>query len=180
MYILISIICFRYLLFVCIFAGFVCDALVVPWKKKNLWVACMFFLLCLVCFKCHCFCWYWIKTKPYSANKAKPFFFQIFMFISKKHLVLYVERLAASLLLCLLHFYASFWLDQLFAFIWFQNFALILPGTNSLSYEKKEFVYFLETVMYECLIFWINMMAWINLVINSMLVWLEIMPGRLY
>ena len=49
---------------------------------------------------------------------------------------------------------------------------LILPGADSSSsHEKKKkvpkFAYFLETTMYECLIFWISMTVCITLAVNS-------------
>ena len=48
---------------------------------------------------------------------------------------------------------------------------LILPGADSSSsHEKKKvakFVYFLETKMYECLIFRISMTVCITLAVNS-------------
>ena len=59
-----------------------------------------------------------------------------------------------------------------------------LPGAHSsLSHEKKKmvkFTYFFETMMYECLIFWISMMICINLAVNSALFRLGVMPGRLW
>ena len=70
------------------------------------------------------------------------------MFILKKHLALYVERLGYK-------FAAVF-----VTFVCITYFALqiciILPGTRSSSHEKKKltkFVYFLKTTIYECSVF---------------------------
>ena len=60
---------------------------------------------------------------------------------------------------------------------------LILPGADSPSFREKKkvakFVYFLETMMYECLIFWISMTVCITLAVNSALFRLRVTPGRL-
>ena len=69
-------------------------------------------------------------------------------------------------------------LSHLFAL--FHKFALILPGTHYWSQKKKSLCYFLETAMYECSIFWMMMMALINWVINAVLFWLEVIPGRIW
>ena len=53
----------------------------------------------------------------------------------------------------------------------------LTTGTSNVTNVAK-FVYFLETTMYECSIFWMNMMVCSNLVVNSMLFWLGVMPGR--
>ena len=71
-----------------------------------------------------------------------------------------------------------FCLSHLFAL--FHKFALILPGTHYWSQKKKSLCYFLETAMYECSIFWMMMMALINWVINAVLFWLEVIPGRIW
>ena len=62
----------------------------------------------------------------------------------------------------------------------FHKFALILPGSHYCSDKKKSLYYFLETAMYECSIFWMMMMVLINLVVNAVLFWLEVMPGRIW
>ena len=70
-------------------------------------------------------------------------------------------------------------LHLLFCFV----LTCIRPGTRPLSHKGKKptkFVYFFETTMYECSIFWINIMVCINLVVNSMLFWIEVKPGRLF
>ena len=54
--------------------------------------------------------------------------------------------------------------------------------TFLVSQEKKEvakFAYFLEARMYECPIFWMNMMVCINFVVNYVLFKFMVMPGRL-
>ena len=60
---------------------------------------------------------------------------------------------------------------------------LILPGADSSSSHVKKkvakFVYFLETTMYECLIFWIRMTICITLAVNYALFRLGVTPGRL-
>ena len=84
------------------------------------------------------------------------------------------KDLGTSLLLCSSHLFASL--------ILLRKFELILPGTRSSFHEEKKvtkFVYFLETTMYECSIFWINIMVRVNLFVNSVLFWQEVMPGRL-
>ena len=61
---------------------------------------------------------------------------------------------------------------------------LILPGADfSSSHQKKKVaksVYFLETMMFECLIFWISMTVCITLAVNSTLFRLGVAPGRLH
>ena len=155
-----------------------CDALA-PWQKKKQWATCAFFWFCLVHFKC-CFCLQRIAAKPYSANKAKQFFTDFFFFVGilfifslKKHIVLHVERLGYE------------FADMFVTFVCISYFALqicIRPRTRFSSHKEKKvtkFVYFFETRMHECWIFWINIMVSINLVVNSMLYWIEVKVGRL-
>ena len=78
-----------------------------------------------------------MKTKPYSANKAKPFvtdfFFLIgtlFMFILKRDLVMYVERLGYEFASMLVHLFVYL--------IFLHKFTLILPVTHSSSNEGKK------------------------------------------
>ena len=82
------------------------------------------------------------------------------MFILKKHLVLYVERLGYK-------FAAMF---VTFACITYFALQIFNPTKDTflVSQEKKltKFVIFL---MYECSIFSINIMVHINLVVNSVL-----------
>ena len=47
-----------------------------------------------------------------------------------------------------------------------------------LTRKVTKFAYFLETSMHECSIFWMNILVFINLIVNSMLFWLAVMPGR--
>ena len=69
---------------------------------------------------------------------------------------LYVERLRYEFATCLSCLFVSL--------ILLCRFVLILPGTH-LSQEKKKvtrFAYFLETLMYQSSIFWMNMMVFIK------------------
>ena len=111
-----------------------------------------FFFSCFHHFKC-CFCLQQIKTKPYSANKAKLLFTNIFFsydsyIYSKKASCPACGDLGTSLLLCLSRLFASL--------VLLHKLALILTGRHSSSHKKKKltkFVYFLETTMYESSIF---------------------------
>ena len=166
-----------FFLFTWVFKKPVYDVLA-PWQKKKLWATCTFFWFCLVRFECFVFCLYWIKTKPHFANKAKPFFTEFFI-SQESYVCLFLKSilcfawrdLGTSLLLCPSHLFVSLFL--------LRKFALILSGTRFRKNKQTKFVYFLETTMYKCLIFWINTMIRINLVVNSVLFWLEVMPGSL-
>ena len=92
------------------------------------------------------------------------YFSQEAQFILKNILPCMWRYLDTSVLLCPSCLFASL--------ILLCKFVLILPETHSLSHEKKmvtKFVYFLETTMYECSIIWMNMILFINLVVNSAL-----------
>ena len=72
--------------------------------------------------------------------------------------------LDTSLQLCVTFICISYFASQI----------CIILGTRSSSHEEKKltkFVYFLETTMYECFIFWTNIMVLINLVANFVLFW---------
>ena len=96
-----------------------------------------------------------------------------FMFILKKHLAQYLERLGYQ--------FAAVFVTFVCITYFASQICIILPGARSLPHEKKKltkFVYFLKTTIHECSIFWINMVR-INLAVNSVLFWLEVMPGTL-
>ena len=57
----------------CVFNKSVYDLLA---RRKNMNICTCFYFVLFV--KCYCFCLYCIKTKPYSANKAKPVFTDFF------------------------------------------------------------------------------------------------------
>ena len=118
-------------LFTCVFNKPVYDALA-PWKKKEIWTSCNFFLFCFVRFKC--FCLYWIKTKLHSANKAKSFFnnffHRILKLILKRHLALYVEILGSK-------FAAIFVKFVCISYFTLQICVNLIPGWHSSSIEKK-------------------------------------------
>ena len=61
------------------------------------------------------------------------------------------------------------------------KFVLTLSGAHWLSQKRKnfaKFAYFLDTRIYECSVFWVNMVVCINLVVNSVLFWLGFMLRR--
>ena len=144
----------------CVFNKSVYDLLA---RRKNMNICTCFYFVLFV--KCYCFCLYCIKTKPYSANKAKPVFTDffhralIFIYFKKASCAVCGETWLWVLLLHLSHMVISLILHC--------KFVLILPG-NLISGEKKN-VY---------LIFWINMVC-INLVVNFVLFWLRVMLGKL-
>ena len=78
--IFVSLAVFTVALFTGVFIELASDALAL-WKKKRIRTSCNLFIyfFCFVCFKCYCFCLHWIKTKPYSANKAKLLFTDFFL-----------------------------------------------------------------------------------------------------
>ena len=73
--------------------------------------------------------------------------------------------LDTSLQLCVSHLFAS--LILLCRIVLYQGHIPRLMRKKKLT----KFVYFLETMMYKCLIFWTNIMVHINLVVNFVLFW---------
>ena len=120
-------------LFTSVFTDLAYDALA-PCTKKKIITSCNLFLLCFVRFKCYCFCSQGIKTKPYSANKAKPHFTDFFLSYNSQvyfkiaSCVLCLD-LSTSLLLCSSRLFASI--------ILLRKFTLILPERHYLFHENK-------------------------------------------
>ena len=98
-----------------------------------------------------------------NANRFLQIFFShrnlICIYFFKKAYCAYSD-LDASLQLCVSHLFASL--------VLLRKFVLCQGHVPGLTRKKKltKFVYFLETTIYECLIFWTNIMVSINLVVN--------------
>ena len=129
---------------------------------------CTFFLFCFVRFKC--FCLSWIKTKLYSANKAKPFFLQIILQDS------YVNFKKASCAVCGENWVrvSCYFCQVCISYFTLQICVNLIPEWHSSSIEKKSgrslYIFLKPRGM---------KVVCINLVINYMFFWFGVMLGTL-
>ena len=156
----------------CVFKESLCDALP-PSKKKKLERLVLSFCFVSFVFNVTVFVCNVLKQSLILQTKPNRFFFfhRNLIFISKKHLVLYVERFGYE--------FAAMFVTFVCIFYFALQICINLTRNTFLVPREKKFEFILETTMYECSIFWINLIARINLVLNSVLFWLVVMPGRL-
>ena len=140
--------------FTCVLNEFVFEVLA-SWKKKKVWTSCAFLFFVSFVLIVIVFAYNRLKQNLIPQRKPNRFFTNLFslydsyVYLKKNHLVLYLKNWVR------VSYYVHHFCLHL-SLILLRKFVLILPGRDSLSHEKKKLtklVYFLETTLYESLIF---------------------------